>query len=308
MSIELVVGSFVRHRNLAELGIGKVFCVGYQYVLVGFIAADGGRSIKRIPKSFVESAQGLEPDRRFDGWAVQTTSDCKEAEAPVGKLKKPPRPPQWTLAQAYDRFLKDYPAGFTGDQYVGAERTWKLAQGDLWRQQFTDVDLRALVSSDPLKAGELVTRVVQTKPTSMLAIQSELPRMVDALRTAPAPYLLALADWLEQPEPTADAFNAMADALEGLPTSKAKASVLTWPTLTLVPFLVRPEIDMFLKPGKTKKVAQMLGVDLLYTPRPSWDGYKRLLEWSEELLSFLKPHGARDLVDVQSFIWTIGEP
>ena len=65
---------------------------------------------------------------------------------------------------------------------------------------------------------------------------------------------------------------------------------------------------MFLKPKPTKEAARRLGVDLLYNSGPAWVGYKRLLDWSHELLDFLRPRGAKDLIDVQSFIWTIVSP
>ena len=63
---------------------------------------------------------------------------------------------------------------------------------------------------------------------------------------------------------------------------------------------------MFLKPEVTKTAAERLGFDLLYTSTPNWGTYSRLLDMSRLLMQSLKPLGARDLIDVQSYIWMTG--
>jgi hypothetical protein len=60
---------------------------------------------------------------------------------------------------------------------------------------------------------------------------------------------------------------------------------------------------MFLKPDVTKKAAAIMGFDLLYRPEINWATYSRLLRLSEHLMTVLQPFGARDMIDVQSFIW-----
>jgi hypothetical protein len=79
--------------------------------------------------------------------------------------------------------------------------------------------------------------------------------------------------------------------------------VVTWPVLTLLPFIARPTDHMFLKPSVTQVAAAAIGFDLQYRPEPNWLTYKRLIQMSERLMTVLRPHGARDLIDVQSFIW-----
>ncbi|MBA2355058.1 MAG: hypothetical protein H0V80_10365 [Acidobacteria bacterium] len=309
----ITVGSLVVHRNLPLLGFGKVFCIGYMYALVGFIDASGRREVKRLGKTFIEPASDLSALGQFDGWRIETTSDCHpvapSATSGTGKSRKAVGPAAWTLNQAYERFVAHYPDGMSGAQYQNAERTWKANQRELWAQQFPPGHLRALAADDPLAAGALVMKVVQTKEVALLARKGELPVLNWALtKGSPAPFLLALADVVEQAEPTRATFEALAEALESLPTLNPGTRVLSWPTLTVVPFLVRPDVHMFLKPKPTQETARQLGVDLFYNARPSWDTYQRLLTWSQGLLDFLKPHGARDMVDVQSFIWTVSGP
>ena len=62
---------------------------------------------------------------------------------------------------------------------------------------------------------------------------------------------------------------------------------------------------MFLKPMQTRRIAEAFSFDLLYSSRPTWDTYRRLLTLSTQLLDRLRPLGARDLIDVQSFMWVV---
>jgi hypothetical protein len=97
----------------------------------------------------------------------------------------------------------------------------------------------------------------------------------------------------------------MIDALTSLPTKKSTSRIGTWPIATVVPFLARPDRQMFVKPARTKEATRRLGVDLRYSSQLKWDTYERVLDWSDKLLDYLRPHGAVDMIDVQSFIWTI---
>lgn len=296
---ELTVGTYVVHNNMPNLGIGKVFCVGDHYACVGFIDDAGLKEVKRLGKAFVTPLREPAPVERFEGWKVETTSDCH----PVGVKS---RPAEWTRDEAHKRFLRHYPGGLPSQAYQSAEREWKVRQHQLWKELLPEGRLRELAASDPQAAGALILQVLQTGDAPLLAVRGELPMMSWALtKGAPAPYLTALADFIESRQPTAPLFVAMADALESLPT-KNQTKLLTWPNLTVLPFLARPDVHLFVKPQATQEAARKLGVDLLYEARPSWQTYQRVLTFSRDLYDFLKPRGAQDMIDVQSFIWTIG--
>ena len=81
--------------------------------------------------------------------------------------------------------------------------------------------------------------------------------------------------------------------------------MLTWPVVTILPFLAKPEAHMFLKPVQTQRIAEAFTFDLSYSPHPKWATYDRLLTLSNRLLDRLRPLGARDLIDVQSFMWVV---
>ena len=63
---------------------------------------------------------------------------------------------------------------------------------------------------------------------------------------------------------------------------------------------------MFLKPTVTQDCAVGLMFDLQYSPELNWLTYAKLMEMSTFLLEYLRPYGARDFIDVQSFVWLVG--
>jgi hypothetical protein len=73
-------------------------------------------------------------------------------------------------------------------------------------------------------------------------------------------------------------------------------------SVTLFPFIAQPERHMLLLPSFTCEAAQRLGLDLRYQSEPNWATYAALLSSSNHLLEELKPLGARDLIDVESFL------
>jgi hypothetical protein len=81
-----------------------------------------------------------------------------------------------------------------------------------------------------------------------------------------------------------------------------------WTVVTYLPFLWHPEDHMFLKPTTTKDFAQRVGHRFAYDYNAELDiaVYESLLDLASrtaEELAELKP---RDRIDVQSFIWVVG--
>ena len=96
-------------------------------------------------------------------------------------------------------------------------------------------------------------------------------------------------------------------AVADLPRRQTR--VLTWPLVTVFGFIARPDKHLFLKPMVTRKAAQGYGYDFTYRPQPSWDVYQSLLTFAAIIRRDLdrKPgFKARDMIDVQSFIWVQG--
>jgi len=302
------VGSLVVHRKLPGLGVGKVFCRTDDIVAVGFIDTAGVRKLSRLKASFLLPAT-LAPHGDLAGWNVAFDSACRAVTTGKGTKKvQPPFVAAWTQEHALERFTSHYPQAFRDPRYAPAEREWKWEQHQLWHQTFPGGSFRALALDDPDTAAKVVLKLVQTKAAPLLSPRGELPALWDALESRQTQsFLIALADAIEAQVPERRTFEHLVETLTSLPTGGAVTRLATWPILTAAPFLIRPDAYMFVKPRATKMVSRNLGVDLLYSPALKWDTYDRVLEWSRDLLAFLRPHGAIDMIDVQSFIWTVAD-
>ncbi|NJN55921.1 MAG: hypothetical protein HC804_14945, partial [Anaerolineae bacterium] len=87
-----------------------------------------------------------------------------------------------------------------------------------------------------------------------------------------------------------------------------------WPFATYYLFLCHPQSDIFVKPRTARwflkfvwaeepEEESSLKTKVLMSMLPGAGSYSALLAHSEELRQALIPFGARDLVDVQSFVW-----
>ena len=76
-----------------------------------------------------------------------------------------------------------------------------------------------------------------------------------------------------------------------------------WPLPTYFLFLCHPETDLFVKPRTARWFWQYMGNEPDFSSQPTAVTYQYLLTYANELLNTLRPYGAEDMVDVQSFIW-----
>jgi hypothetical protein len=101
--------------------------------------------------------------------------------------------------------------------------------------------------------------------------------------------------------PGQQSFKAMAEAVSQLPADGGK--VHTWPIVTLLPFLADPKRFLPLKPTNTEVIAARMDAKLKYDTTPNWETYEAFLRMSRTLLDRLAPLGAKDMIDVQQFMW-----
>ena len=80
-----------------------------------------------------------------------------------------------------------------------------------------------------------------------------------------------------------------------------------WPIVTLLPFLADPARFIALKPTNTELMAARMGANLKYDTTPNWETYDAALHMARALLGRLQPLGAKDLIDVQQFMWVTRE-
>ena len=209
--------------------------------------------------------------------------------------------------QALDLFVREYPDGFSDPKYRREERDYKWKAHLLFVKLLGDAQLDKLLGAGEIST--IVERILKiVRVNKMMLSRYEMMALNDGLKDVAAAtrYAESISGLLGAEDTNAELFDKTASTVSGLQAEKGKARVFTWPTVTLLPFLADPNRFMFLKPKVTKTAAERLRFDLLYTSTPNWGTYSRLLDMSRLLMQSLKPLGAQDLIDVQSYIWITG--
>jgi hypothetical protein len=191
------------------------------------------------------------------------------------------------------RFLRFFPSGFHSVGYTNAERDYKIAA----KQR-----LDGLASLEQaIKAPALGEAVLSVFRATNLLSPFEKVRLQDLLRgPAAAEFIHAAARFT-----LGEGKRALLEMERVLkPHDSAK-----WTVVTYLPFLWRPEAHMFLKPGVTKDFAARVGHSFAwdYEPRLNIEVYESLLDLVLTTEGELAELGPRDRIDVQSFIWVIGD-
>ena len=208
--------------------------------------------------------------------------------------------------QALDWFVREYPRRFSDPKYWRDERDYKWKAHLLFVELLGDAQLDKLLGAGEISTiVERILKIVRAVHHKKMLSTYEMMALKDGLKDVAAAtrYAESISGLLGAEDTNAELFDKTATTVSGLPAEKGRARVFTWPIVTLLPFLAAPDRFMFLKPEATKTAAERLGFDLLYTSTPNWGTYSRLLDMSRLLMQLLKPLGAQDLIDVQSYIW-----
>jgi hypothetical protein len=208
---------------------------------------------------------------------------------------------RYTLESLKKSFQHYFPAGFADPKYHDNERTYKMYAHIKFNQMLGIEQMRGL-----LKAGhvrELATKAISIEARLNLLSVFEKAAFRGGLRNdvTTEAYFTALLKVLDEKVVTESAFTDYLGKLSELPVEGHK--VASWPVATLFLYLADPFKHMFLKPEVTKSAAASLGFDLKYDASPNWRTYDALLRLGHTYLDLLRPLGARDFVDVQSFIY-----
>jgi hypothetical protein len=83
----------------------------------------------------------------------------------------------------------------------------------------------------------------------------------------------------------------------------------SWPIVTYLPFFWQPERHMFLKPEKTVDFATRVGHPFAdeYSGDLEAGVYESLLDLANVTEAELRPLKPADRIDIQSFIWVVGD-
>jgi hypothetical protein len=221
----------------------------------------------------------------------------------TGTRARPSRvtPTLHTLEQAISWFETTYPGKFANPDLRRDELDYKRKAHDIFINRFGHGQGRQLLANQQLAA--VADGLRELYQETNIPSRFEVMAATDGLKDVAAAgrlldYLLSFLD-----EPNPSTFDGLVTAVGSLPAPAEGSRVLTWPNVTILPFLADPTRFMVLKPGISRRAANRVGLDLVYSFPPQWHTYEALLTMSATLLERLAPLGATDYIDVQSFMW-----
>jgi hypothetical protein len=193
---------------------------------------------------------------------------------------------------APNRFLHWFAGGFQSPNYFSKERAYKIDAKEA---------LDATVPLEKAATGSGYGPALLSRFHINLLSPYEQIWIRDVLRASEADeFVRAAARFtLGDGKP---ALLAMERALKAHRAAK-------WTIVTLLPFLWRPEQHMFLKPEATKDFATRVGHRFAsdHEPRLNLSVYESLLDLASKTDAELADLRPRDRIDVQSFIWVVGD-
>lgn len=296
------VGMIVEHPTRPDWGPGKVLAVEHERITVywrDLQESKPGDAVKVMAINAVPLSVAVV---QSDPWLDQLPP-LKDGKLPITDVRL-------TFAEALDLFLARFPKGFRDPKYLDdpkfQERAYKWRAHEAFEETLGNGQGERLLAAGDIDglvhAGQHVVGMVNLlSPYEQMAIRDALTDR-DAARS----FFAGLFALLSESKPSGTTFEPYAATVRNLPAEEGRARVATWPVLTILPFLAQPDRHMLLKPSVTEKAAERLAFNLNYRPELNWLTYERLLVMSELLFEKLKPHGVRDFIDVQSFMWITG--
>lgn len=195
---------------------------------------------------------------------------------------------------AIGRYLHFFPSGLKGAANASSEREYKERAASRLNA--------GLSSSQAIKAtNEDAVRIAKAGIHTNMLSSFEAARLRDTLTGDTGGRFLR----------GAAAFTAgdyAAGAAEMIVAVRPHGRV-SWPIVTYLPFLWDFRQHMFLKPTVTADFADRVGHDFhhRYSPEPNSDTYLALLDLVGTTRAAIATLEPRDNMDIQSFIWVVGE-
>lgn len=300
-------GMLVRHPAKPEWQLGKVLAASGQDLFIYF-KGDHEQEYRRFrPQDVSLEIVPEQPDPVLDN-------------LPPFKDQAFQDNTKWvSIEDGITKFSRLFPLGFEDPDYLGGtslekteigERNYKLAAHDYYMETLGHGQGEDLLAKQDIGTLNQHVRELLGKKINIVDQRFETPPFFDALdmnEQATAEYYRALFEFIATRMPDEQHFSALADAMSDLPTRDSGQKIAKWTLLTAIPFVADYTHFMYLKPKPTKECAARLRFEIQYSPELRWISYRKLLDMSNMLLERLRPLGARDYIDVQSFIYIISE-
>jgi hypothetical protein len=293
-------GTLVRHR---VWGLGKVIEAPLPHLIIHFtsLATDPAGPRRKLQALAPQlSLSDVQSDPELDQVSL-VTHTAKSGKPRAPRPKAVPKPLQHSFDQALAWFKTTVPGGFRDEKFVADELKDKRLATQEWALYFGNGKGEALLAANDTAAiSDGLTRLFQaTKipaPFETMAAREGFKNGEAASRV-----LRSVLDYVEKPD--AASFAALVESIKSLPVPGDGARVLTWPNVTLLPFLADPKRFMVLKPTVAQRMARRMGFALAYAVPPAWPCYESMQAMSTSLLEKLAADGAQDFIDVHAFTW-----
>lgn len=291
------VGILVEHTVWKR---GKVIEIISPYAIIHFPALANSpqgpqRKLREDAPQLTKSS--VQSDPELDGVETGPAKPKKAAKRKVKDLAN-------GIDEAIQWFEQTYPAKFDDEKFIDNDLRNKRSAAEVFQVNFGEGRGAAMV--DQGKHGEIASTLDgifrATNILSPFEIKAVHKAFIKGDESATKVLGLTLAF---MSNPTMQSFKQMAEAVSQLPADGGK--VHTWPIVTLLPFLGDPNRFIALKPTNTELIAARMSMDLKYDTTPNWETYDAFLRMAGALLEKLKPLGAKDLIDVQQFMWITRE-
>jgi hypothetical protein len=202
------------------------------------------------------------------------------------------------------KFLRIFPEGFRDETYLAWERDYKCDAHQQWTLLLDQATYRSLLGKGAF--AQIATRAIRIEARTNLIFSFEKMALREAVRspTGARAFAEGFYDFVYGPGDLDFRFERWCEVVAMLPRKQSRVS--TWPIVTVLGFIARPDIHMFLKPNVTRRAAQEYGFHFHYESRPSWRTYASLLAFAGVMRADLLDMGPRDMVDIESFLWVQG--
>lgn len=287
------VGVLVEHTVWKR---GKVLEIVSPYAIIHFPTLNDSpqgpkRKLREDAPQLTKSS--VQSDPELDGIETGPPKAKKTAKRKVKDIQNP-------IDDTIQWFEQTYPGKFADEKFLTNDVTTKRAAQDVFNANFGEGRGAAMV--DAGKHAEIAAALDgiyrSTNILSPFEVKAVHKAFVkgDESATRVLGTTLAFAN-----NPGMPTFKAMAEAVSQLPADGGK--VFTWPIVTLLAFFAQPKRFLSLKPTNTELMAARMSFDLKYDSTPNWETYEAALRMADQLLHRLEPLGAKDMIDVQAFMW-----
>lgn len=275
---------------------GKVIEIISPYAIIHFPSLAGTpqgpqRKLREDASQITKSS--IQSDPELDGIETGPAKPKKVVKRKVKDLQN-------DLDQAVAWFEQHYPGHFADEKFLDNDYRNKRAAAEVFHANFGEGRGAAMV--DQGKHAEIASTLDGIfratnilSPFEVKAVHKAFVK-ADEASTKLLGFTLAFIS-----NPGQQSFKQMAEAVSQLPADGGK--VHTWPIVTLLPFLADPTKFIPLKPTNTELIAARMNLNLKYDTTPNWETYELFLRLSQTLLTRLAQIGAKDMIDVQAFMW-----